>query len=71
VTKYLREINLKEERFILAHHFSPWSADSIAWGLRQDRLSWQQINEVEEAPHLMVARRQKDRKESLVTRFTL
>jgi hypothetical protein len=34
VTKYLGEVNLKEERFIMAHGFSPRSADSFALGLR-------------------------------------
>jgi hypothetical protein len=30
-TKYLREINLKEKKFILSHGFSPWLFGSVAF----------------------------------------
>jgi hypothetical protein len=33
VTKYLRKnINLKKERFISAHDFSPWSLGQVSFG---------------------------------------
>jgi hypothetical protein len=41
MTKYLREINLKEKRVIWVHsfrRFSPWLL-----GLRQGRTSWQRV----------------------------
>jgi hypothetical protein len=44
VTKYLRKNNLKEERVILAHGFSPWLIVSIAFSIiarqKHDRRAW-------------------------------
>jgi hypothetical protein len=63
VTKYLREINLKEGRCIFDYGvrgFSPRSAGSIAFKSVEnpDGKAWQR-----EAPHLMKAKKQKMREQ--------
>jgi hypothetical protein len=41
VTKYLKEVNLKEERFNLAYGFSPWLLGPVAFRHVACNISWQ------------------------------
>jgi hypothetical protein len=75
--KYLRETGLKEERFILAHHFRGFSsrmAGSIALGLRSGKYHGGRVNGKGCLPHcFMVDRkgieRQRERERRLKIPF--
>jgi hypothetical protein len=55
-----RERSFKEERFILAHSFSPWSLGSIVFGPGIGRTLWQQ-DMVGRAAHIMAAGKERER----------